>query len=527
MRSTSTGSHLSHEDAPARRTWAALGTTCTVLVSRRDVLASACAAVEAAALELIDKTYSRFRADSELTRLNARAGAPWSATPLLAEAISTALRAAVMTDGAVDPTVGRAMRAIGYDTDYADLADRDLPLVVRLEAVPGWKAVSLDAVHGRVSLLRGVELDLGSVGKALAADRAAAAARRTMDGGGVLVGLGGDIAVAGDGPEDGWPVLVAEDSRALSSGPGEVVRLTAGALATSSTTVRRWTQAGTMRHHLIDPATGAPAVTPWRTATVLGIHVRRRQYGLHGSHHQGRSGDRMVDRAGPSRPAGRGRWPRHAPERLAGRRGGGGVTDQVLWFATRGAGTVSLLMLTGVVALGVLSVYRWQASSWPRFLTAGLHRNLSLLALVFLSIHIVTAIVDPFTALGLAAAVIPFASSYRPLWVGLGVIAVDLLVALIVTSLVRGRLGQRAWRAVHWLAYACWPLALAHGIGSGSDASAPWMLGLDALCVGTVGIAVLVRLVLVRAGSPDALLAVVEGGTADAPSSGVPWGTHR
>ncbi|HXR26255.1 MAG TPA: ferric reductase-like transmembrane domain-containing protein [Candidatus Baltobacteraceae bacterium] len=202
------------------------------------------------------------------------------------------------------------------------------------------------------------------------------------------------------------------------------------------------------------------------------------------------------------------------------------MTDQVLWFATRGAGTVSLLMLTSVVALGVLSVYRWQASSWPRFLTAGLHRNLALLALVFLGIHIVTAIVDPFTALGLAAAVIPFASSYRPLWVGLGVIAVDLLVALIVTSLVRARLGQRAWRAVHWLAYACWPLALAHGIGSGSDAAAPWMLALDALCIGTVGIAVFLRLLLVRAGSPDVLLAVVDAGPADEIASGVPWGTH-
>ena len=241
---------------------------CTVLVTPRNGLAAACAAVEAE-LELVDTTYSRFRADSELARLNAAGGHPLFATPLLTEAISIALQAAVMTDGAVDPTVGRAMRAIGYDSDYGDLADRDLPLVVRLEAVPGWKTVSLDAVQRRVRLPRGVELDLGSVGKALAADRAAAAARRTLDSGGVLVGLGGDIAIAGDGPDDGWPVLIAEDSRAASGGPGEVVRLTAGALATSSTTVRRWTQAGTMRHHLIDPATGAPAITPWRTATVL------------------------------------------------------------------------------------------------------------------------------------------------------------------------------------------------------------------------------------------------------------------
>lgn len=199
------------------------------------------------------------------------------------------------------------------------------------------------------------------------------------------------------------------------------------------------------------------------------------------------------------------------------------MTDQLLWFATRGAGVVSLLMLTGVVVLGVLNVSRWQASTWPRFLTAGLHRNLSLLALVFLGVHIVTAIVDPFTALGPAAALIPFASSYRPLWVGLGVIAFDLLVALIVTSLIRARLGQRAWRAVHWLAYAAWPLAITHGIGSGSDASAAWMLALDVLCAGLVAVAVAWRILTVRAGSPEVLrqvVAEVAGPTAPAGRTG-------
>ena len=185
------------------------------------------------------------------------------------------------------------------------------------------------------------------------------------------------------------------------------------------------------------------------------------------------------------------------------------MSDQLLWFATRGAGIVSLLMLTGVVVLGILNVSRWQAPSWPRFLTAGLHRNLSLLALVFLAVHIVTAIVDPFTALGPAAALIPFASSYRPLWVGLGVIAFDLLVALIVTSLIRARLGQRTWRAVHWLAYGAWPLAITHGIGAGSDAFALWMLGLDVLCAGLVGVAVVWRVATVRAGSPEVLRQVV------------------
>src|SRR5512142_2074226 len=134
------------------------------------------------------------------------------------------------------------------------------------------------------------------------------------------------------------------------------------------------------------------------------------------------------------------------------------MTDTVLWYATRGAGIVSLLMITAVVVLGILAAIRWQIPSWPRFLTTGLHRNLALLSIVFLALHIVTAVIDPFTVLGPIAALVPFASPYRRLWLGLGVVAMDLGLALIVTSLLRARLGQAAWRAVHWLAYAAWPM---------------------------------------------------------------------
>lgn len=162
------------------------------------------------------------------------------------------------------------------------------------------------------------------------------------------------------------------------------------------------------------------------------------------------------------------------------------MSDSILWYATRGAGIVSLLMLTGVVGLGVLASLRLQSPSWPRFLTAGLHRNLALLAVAFLVIHIVTAVIDPFTALGPLAALVPFASSYRPLWLGLGVVALDLLLALVVTSLLRVRIGHRAWRAVHWLAYAAWPVALLHGVGTGSDSAAMWMRLIDVLCIAIV-----------------------------------------
>ena len=170
------------------------------------------------------------------------------------------------------------------------------------------------------------------------------------------------------------------------------------------------------------------------------------------------------------------------------------MTDSVLWYATRGAGAVSLVLLTGVVVLGILTSRRWSARAWPRFLTASLHRNLALLSLVFLGLHIVTAVVDPYTSLGWKAALVPFSSSYRPFWLGLGVVALDLLLALVITSLARHLIGLRAWRFVHWLAYACWPVAAVHGLGTGGDSTQAWMLALDVACTGAVVTAVAVRL---------------------------------
>ena len=174
------------------------------------------------------------------------------------------------------------------------------------------------------------------------------------------------------------------------------------------------------------------------------------------------------------------------------------MNDQILWFATRGAGIVLLLLFTAVTGLGILTVMRWQSPSWPRFLSAELHRNLALVSVVFLALHIVTAILDPFVSLGWLSVVVPLASDYRPLWVGLGALSVDLFIAIVVTSLLRAWVGQRAWRAVHWLAYAAWPLAVVHGIGTGSDTSAWWMRSIDAACVLAVGGAVAWRLIAVR-----------------------------
>src|SRR5438045_933384 len=178
------------------------------------------------------------------------------------------------------------------------------------------------------------------------------------------------------------------------------------------------------------------------------------------------------------------------------------MSNSVLWYTTRGAGAVSLILLTCVVVLGVLSALRVQSLTWPRFLTTGLHRNLALMTLVFLSLHIVTAVVDPFTNLGWAAAFIPFDSNYRTLWLGLGVVSFELLLAIVATSLVRGFIGRRSWRAIHWLTYAAWPVGVAHGMGTGTDTWSAWMLGITSACVAAVAMAVLLR---ITSGSRDPL----------------------
>jgi len=161
-----------------------------------------------------------------------------------------------------------------------------------------------------------------------------------------------------------------------------------------------------------------------------------------------------------------------------------------------------MILLSAVVILGVLSSLSYQTSGWPRFLTPALHRNLALMTLVFLALHIVTAVVDPFTHLGWLTAVVPFSSNYRTFWLGLGTIAFELLAAIVVTSLLRGLIGQAAWRAVHWLAYASWPVAVIHGFGTGTDALSVWFMVLSIVCVGSVAIAIVYRMLQA---SPDPL----------------------
>lgn len=170
------------------------------------------------------------------------------------------------------------------------------------------------------------------------------------------------------------------------------------------------------------------------------------------------------------------------------------LTGSPLWYASRAGGTVALILLTATVVLGIASGGRSAPRRIGRFEIGLLHRNLSLLTLVFLAAHIVTAVLDPFVHLGWAVAVVPFGASYRPLWLGLGTAAVDLLLAVLVTSALRLRLGVRRWKAVHWLAYAAWPLALFHGVGTGTDTRLPLQLWLYAVCLASVVAAVWWRL---------------------------------
>ena len=172
-----------------------------------------------------------------------------------------------------------------------------------------------------------------------------------------------------------------------------------------------------------------------------------------------------------------------------------GITHTTaLWYASRATGVVALLLLTAVLLLGILVGRQGRLPGLPSFAVTGLHRNVSLLAVAFLAIHVITAIVDPYVTIGLAAAVLPFSSSYKPFWLGLGAISLDLMAALILTSLARARMSRRAWRGIHWLAYAAWPLAVGHSLGSSSDTRSGLVLSLLVGCVLAVAFAVAWRL---------------------------------
>jgi methionine sulfoxide reductase heme-binding subunit len=184
------------------------------------------------------------------------------------------------------------------------------------------------------------------------------------------------------------------------------------------------------------------------------------------------------------------------------------------WYVTRSTGAMALVLLTVAIVLGVVDVQRWSTPRWPRFVVDSLHRNVSLLALAFLVVHILTSVLDSFAPIPLADAFIPFVGSYRPFWLGLGAVAFDLILAVILTSVLRARMGFSTWRAVHWLTYASWPIALLHGLGTGSDVKSAWLLGLSIACLVAVLVTVGVRAVKAWPAHRDASRLAIGGGAA-------------
>jgi FAD:protein FMN transferase len=252
-----------------RDSFEVFGTTAVLLVTDPGA-ASRARRIADDVLADVDRAASRFRTDSELTKVNAAAGRPVAVSPTFAELLAAALRAARLTGGDVDPTCARALTGLGYDRDFAEIRAAG-PLAPRLTGpvgpVPGWRSVHLDRAARRVRLDRGAQLDLGATAKAWAADRCAELIGEQA-GCGVLVSLGGDLAVGGSAPSDGWQIRVTDDHAAPASAPGQTVTITAGGLATSSTTVRSWLVGDRPVHHIIDPATGEPARSCWRTVSV-------------------------------------------------------------------------------------------------------------------------------------------------------------------------------------------------------------------------------------------------------------------
>ncbi len=259
----------------AAAAWRAIGTSVHLLVTDLRALAAA-RRMLTEDLAALDAACSRFRADAEIVALdNAPQDGhgrtrPVPVSPVLAEALAVALRAARLTDGDVDPTVGGALSAAGYDRDFALVQLDGPPVRLTVRSIPGWRAIELDESAGLVSVPAGTRLDLGATAKAWAADRAAARIAAEL-GCGVLVNLGGDIAVSGPAPHGGWRIRVQDVTGRPEdppAGPSAVIAVRTGGLATSSTAARRWRRGGDVLHHILDPRSGRPAAPVWRTASV-------------------------------------------------------------------------------------------------------------------------------------------------------------------------------------------------------------------------------------------------------------------
>jgi thiamine biosynthesis lipoprotein len=256
----------------ANISWAALGTTAVVRAPRASLQEAQRAASRV--VVGVDRLASRFRADSELSRVNAAAGEWTAISPELAELVGLGLSAAEQTDGAVDPTLARELAGLGYDRDWGEMqaVDAASPLArgsspIRDRRGQPWRSIELRADRPMIRLPPTVGLDLGATAKGRAADLACQVAHRAT-GGPVLVSLGGDVAVAGAAPEGEWTIGIADDHRLRARDCEEAVTIRSGGLATSSLVVRRWWRGGEAIHHVLDPRDGLPVAPRWRTVSV-------------------------------------------------------------------------------------------------------------------------------------------------------------------------------------------------------------------------------------------------------------------
>lgn len=409
-------------------------------------------------LERVDIVASRFRSDSEINALRRTSvtGDPVPVSGDLLEAIEIALRAARLTDGAVDPTVGTAMCRLGYDRDFSVMERHACGALPEPGPVPGWQSIIVDVERSLVTLLPGTLLDLGATAKAWAADRAVEAITSRL-GCGALVSLGGDIAVGGDAPDGGFSVGIAD----VCGDPAApvAVSIVSGGLATSGIGNRHWTLGGHPVHHLIDPATGRSVDSPWRTVSVAACSCVDANTGSTARDGQGRRGGVLARARASPCPAGTAGWHDTHGSRMAARSFGRrfsfkrmqvkNLGDEVnpsailllaasngkaLWYMTRATGIVALVLLTATVVIGVVASVGWATDRWPRFLSQSVHRNLSLFCLGFVALHVISTASDGYVPIGFADAFVPFLTPYRPIWVGLGALGFDLLLAVLITD---------------------------------------------------------------------------------------------
>jgi len=314
--------------------WTAIGTRISLLVTNPGRLAAARSLLESD-LDGLDRACSRFRADSELAALDAADGRWVTLSPLLTEAIGVALDAARASDGDIDPTVGEAMSALGYDRDFALVAPNGPAITLSARPVPGWRRITFERASRSLRMPPGTRLDLGATAKAWAADRAATRIAQRLRCG-VLVSLGGDIATAGPAPRGGWRVRVQDVTGHpddAPTGPAQTIALRGGALATSSTTARRWERGGAVLHHILNPRDGLPAPTVWRTVSVTAPDCLTANVAATGAIIKGRAAlarfeqrgiaARLVDLDGRVRTTGG--WPPDQQAESVGSLAGGGM----------------------------------------------------------------------------------------------------------------------------------------------------------------------------------------------------------